>query len=120
VNNSGSIGAAGRRLRNMADEQALGISDILFKPVLMRLIEGLQQKSVEGVSQDGAVRVLITGNVSVAKVSINPKVAQDVSALEQLVAEAANDAFENARDVVRAEVRRVLGNIPWIDDLFNL
>jgi hypothetical protein len=36
------------------------------------------------------------------------------------VAEATNDAFMKAREVVRAEVKRVLGNIPWIDDLFNL
>ncbi|MGD0621371.1 MAG: YbaB/EbfC family nucleoid-associated protein [Thermacetogeniaceae bacterium] len=104
----------------MSDEQALGISDILFKPVLMRLIEGLQQKSVEGVSRNGDVRVLITGNVSVARVAIGSKLTQDVSALEQQVAEATNDAFMKARDVVRVEVKRVLGNIPWIDDLFNL
>jgi DNA-binding protein YbaB len=104
----------------MSDEQALGISDILFKPVLMRLIGGLQQKSVEGVSRNGDVRVLITGNVSVARVAIGSKLAQDVSALEQQVAEATNDAFMKAREVVRAEVKRVLGNIPWIDDLFNL
>ena len=93
---------------------------ILLKPVLMKLIEGIQQKSVEGVSRNGDVRIMITGNVSVAKVTINPQLAQDVSALEQQVAEAINDAFLKARDVLRAEVRRVLGNIPWIDDLFNL
>jgi DNA-binding protein YbaB len=104
----------------MSDEQALGISDILFKPVLMRLIESLRQKSVEGVSRNGDVRILITGNVSVAKVAIGSQLAKDMTDLEQQVAEAANDAFLKARDVLRAEVRRVLGNIPWIDDLFNL
>ncbi len=104
----------------MSDEQALGISDLLFKPVLLRLIDGLQQKSVEGVSRNGGVRILITGNVSVAKVAIGSQMANDMADLEQQVAEAANDAFLKARDVVRAEVRRVLGNIPWIDDLFNL
>jgi hypothetical protein len=46
--------------------------------------------------------------------------AGDMADLEQQVAEATNDAFLKARDVVRVEVRRVLGNIPWIDDLFNL
>jgi DNA-binding protein YbaB len=104
----------------MSDEQALGISDFLFKPVLTRLIGSLQQKSVEGVSQNGDVRILITGNVSVAKVAITSVLTGDMADLEQQVAEAANDAFLKGRDVVRAEVRRVLGNIPWIDDLFNL
>ena len=59
----------------MSDEQALGISDLLFKPVLLRLIDGLQQKSVEGVSRNGGVRILITGNVSVAKVAIGSQLA---------------------------------------------
>ncbi len=104
----------------MSDEQALGISDFLLKPVLMRLIEGLQQKSVEGVSRNGDVRILITGNVSVARVDIGSKLANDVAALEQHVAEAINDAFLKGREVARTEVKRVLGNIPWIDDLFNL
>ena len=36
----------------MADEQALGISDYLLKPVLMKLIDGIQQKSVEGTSPE--------------------------------------------------------------------
>ncbi len=48
----------------MPDEQALGISDYLLKPVLMRLIDGLQQKSVEGVSQKGDVRIRIAGDAS--------------------------------------------------------
>ena len=65
----------------MSDEQALGISDLLFKPVLMRLIDSLQQKSVEGVSRNGGVRILITGNVSVAKVAIGSQLANDVADL---------------------------------------
>lgn len=105
----------------MSDEQqALGISDIFLKPALMKLINNLEKKSVEGVSRNGDVRILVTGNVSVAKVAINPQVAQDVSALEQLVAEAGNDAFLKGRDVFRAEVRKTLGNIPWIDSLFDI
>jgi DNA-binding protein YbaB len=104
----------------MADEQALGLSDLFLKPVLTRLIDSLQKKSVEGVSRNGDVRILITGNVSVAKVSIGSQPDRDLADLEQQVAEAANDAFLKGRDVVRAEVRKVLGNIPWIDDLFNL
>jgi DNA-binding protein YbaB len=104
----------------MADEQVLGLSDLFLKPVLMKLIDSLQQKSVEGVSRNGDVRILITGNVSVARVSIGSQMAGDMAGLEQQVAEATNDAFLKARDVVRVEVRRVLGNIPWIDDLFNL
>jgi len=104
----------------MADEQALGLSDLFLKPVLMRLIDSLQQKSVEGVSRNGDVRILITGNVSVARVSIGSQLNGDLADLEQQVAEATNDAFLKGRDLVRSEVRRVLGNIPWIDDLFNL
>ena len=104
----------------MADEQALGLSDLFLKPVLMRLIDSLQQKSVEGVSRNGDVRILITGNVSVARVSIGSQLNSDLADLEQQVAEATNDAFLKGRDLVRSEVRRVLGNIPWIDDLFNL
>jgi DNA-binding protein YbaB len=104
----------------MSDEQALGISDLLFKPVLMKLIENLQKKSVEGVSRSGEVRILITGNVSVARVSIGSQLAGDVADLERQVAEAANDAFLKGREVVRAEIGRVLGHIPWIDDLFKI
>jgi DNA-binding protein YbaB len=104
----------------MSDEQALGISDYLLKPVLMKLIDGIQQKSVEGASPNRDVLIRFAGDASVAKVTINPRSVRDVPVLEQQVAEAINDAFLKARDVLRAEVRRVLGNIPWIDDLFNL
>lgn len=104
----------------MSDEQSLGISDILLKPALTKLISNLEMKSVEGVSGRGDVRILITGNVSVAKVAISPRVAQDVPTLERLVAEATNDAFLKGRDVVRAEVRKALGHIPWIDSLFDI
>ncbi len=104
----------------MSDEQALGISDIFLKPALTKLINNLGQKSVEGVSAQGDVRILITGNVSVAKVAISSKAVQDVPALERLVAEATNDAFLKGRDLVRAEVKKVLGHIPWIDSLFDI
>jgi len=104
----------------MSDEQALGISDILFKPVLTKLIENLRQKSVEGVSRSGDVKAFLSGNISVDRVSISPEIVLDMADLEQQVAEAINDAFLKAREVVRVEVRRVLGNIPWIDDLFDL
>jgi DNA-binding protein YbaB len=104
----------------MSDEQALGISDIILKPVLLKLIHNLEKKSVEGVSGNGEVRILLSGNVSVASVSINPQAAQNVTVLEQLVSEAANDAFLKARDMIRAEIRKTLGIIPWLDDLFDI
>jgi DNA-binding protein YbaB len=104
----------------MSDEQALGISDVIFKPLLLKLIKDLEQKSVEGVAPGGDVRIVIGGNVSVASVTINPRAAEDVAALERLVAAAINDAFLKARELLRAEVRKVLGHIPWIDDLFDI
>ncbi len=104
----------------MPDEQALGISDYVLKPIVMKLIGNLEQKSIEGVAGGGDVRILVSGNVSVAKVSINDKAAQDVPALELLVAGAANDAILKARDMFRVELRRVLGHIPWIEDLFDI
>jgi DNA-binding protein YbaB len=104
----------------MADEQdALGLSDLVFKPLVMRLIEGLRQKSVDGVSRNGGVRVTISGDIAVRKVAVSPELARDVAAVEQQVAEAIEDAFLKTRELVRMEARRVLGNIPWIDDLFN-
>ncbi len=103
----------------MSDEQALGISDFLLKPVLTNLIKNLEQQSVEGVAGSGDVRILINGNVSVTRVAIHPRAVQDPAALEQMVVAATNDAFMKGREVIRAEVRNLLGNIPWIDDLFG-
>ena len=95
----------------MSDEQALGISDILFKPVLMRLIE-IQQKSVEGSIQERDVRVVIAGNVSVARVAIGSKGDRGRVRPGTTGGEATNDAFMKAGKCFGRRSRGCWGTSP--------
>ncbi len=61
--------------------------------------EELAQLEVEGQSGAGMVKVLMTGNHSVRRVTIDPSVMDDKEMLEDLVAAALNDALRRAEEV---------------------
>ena len=61
--------------------------------------EELAQLEVEGQSGAGMVKVLMTGNHSVRRVTIDPSVMDDKEMLEDLIAAALNDALRRAEEV---------------------
>ena len=61
--------------------------------------EELAQLEVEGQSGAGMVKVLMTGNHNVRRVTIDPSVMDDKEMLEDLVAAALNDALRRAEEV---------------------
>ncbi|HRF12019.1 MAG TPA: YbaB/EbfC family nucleoid-associated protein [Candidatus Accumulibacter phosphatis] len=61
--------------------------------------EELAQLEVEGQSGAGMVKVLMTGNHNVRRVTIDPSVMDDKEMLEDLIAAALNDALRRAEEV---------------------
>jgi DNA-binding YbaB/EbfC family protein len=61
--------------------------------------EELAQLEVEGQSGAGMVKVLMTCNHNVRRVTIDPSVMDDKEMLEDLIAAALNDALRRAEEV---------------------
>ncbi|MDH7578636.1 MAG: YbaB/EbfC family nucleoid-associated protein [Bacillota bacterium] len=101
----------------MFEGEALGLTDSFLKPVMSKLIKQLEQKRVEGSAGNGAVRVTVSGKQQVTGVFISPHAVQDTGELEKLVAEATNAALSKARELLKTELKKLVGNIPWPEDL---
>ncbi len=101
----------------MFEEEALGLTDSFLKSVMSKLVKQLEQKTAEGSAGHGAVKVVVSGKQQVARVEISPRAVKDVAELEQLVAEATNAALSKARELLKKELKKLVGNIPWPEDL---
>ncbi|NPV28835.1 MAG: YbaB/EbfC family nucleoid-associated protein [Firmicutes bacterium] len=100
----------------MTGEETLGLTDSLLKSVMSKVIKQLEQKTVEGSAGGGAVRVLMSGKQRVIRVSISPRAAEDIGKLEKMVLDATNMALSEARELLKTELKKLVGNIPWPED----
>jgi DNA-binding YbaB/EbfC family protein len=80
---------------------------------MTRLQEDLAQKTVEGVSGGGIVRVVCTGRQELLSVRIDPGVVDpaDVDMLQDLVLAAANDALRHSRAMMETEMAALTGGL---------
>lgn len=80
--------------------------------------EELAQKTYEGTSGGGAVKITVSGDNFLKAVTIDPEVlkAGDVEMLQDLIVTATNDAMKAAKDYSAQEMQKITGgmNIPGL------
>ncbi len=77
---------------------------------MQEIQEELANKTVEGTSGGGMVKVTVNGRYEVLAVKIEAEVVdpQDVELLEDLVSAAVNNALENARAMMESEMSKLM------------
>lgn len=95
-----------------------GIGNLLkqaqqFQEALEKVREELADVEVEGVAGGGMVRVVANGKMEIVSVEIKPEVIdpEDPEMLEDLVAAAANQALEKAREAANAKMSEATAGI---------
>lgn len=80
---------------------------------MQKIQEELSQKTVEGTSGGGMVRVVCTGHQTVLSVSIDPAVVDpdDMEMLEDLVTAAVNDGLKKSRELMQKELGPLAGGL---------
>jgi DNA-binding YbaB/EbfC family protein len=81
--------------------------------LLRELQKDLAEREVEGVSAGGAVRCVVTGDLDVRSVRIDPALltGEHAGAVDELVTAAVRDAVRAAVDLKRGETEKVTGGI---------
>jgi len=95
------IGGMGNLLKQAQEMQAR----------ISKIQEELAQKTVEGSSGGGMVKVTVSGQLAVTAVKIDSTVinAEEKDMLEDLILAAVNDAMRKARDMASNEMSKVTG-----------
>lgn len=77
---------------------------------MMEMQAELGEKTVEGTAGGGMVTVTANGRQEVVSISIDPEVVdpEDVELLEDLVLAAVNNAMENAKGMMEAEMGKLM------------
>jgi nucleoid-associated protein EbfC len=93
-----------------------GVGDLLKQAQEMqgriaKIQEELGQKTVEGSSGGGMVRVTVNGQFNLTAVKIEPSVinSEEKEMLEDLIMAAVNDGMRKARDMVSTEMSKITG-----------
>jgi|DewCreStandDraft_1066081.scaffolds.fasta_scaffold00351_50 DNA-binding YbaB/EbfC family protein len=96
------------KLLKKAQQEALKLQERLKKAQ-----EQLAQEEVEATAGGGAVRVVITGDLKVKSIRIDPEIVDpsDVEGLEDLILAAVNQAIEKAQALAAERLGAVTGNL---------
>ncbi|MDI6900741.1 MAG: YbaB/EbfC family nucleoid-associated protein [Anaerosomatales bacterium] len=80
---------------------------------MARVQESLKDETVEASVGGGAVRVVMTGDMVVQSVTIDPAAVDpdDVAMLEDLVIAATNEALRQAQDLAQRKMAAVTGGL---------
>ena len=80
---------------------------------MARVQDELKDERVEASVGGGAVKVVMTGELSVVSVSIDPAAVDpdDVAMLEDMVAAAVNEAMRQAQDLAGRKMSAVTGGL---------
>lgn len=85
---------------------------------MKKLQEELAQRTFDGTSGGGAVKVTVTGENMVKSVQIQKDVvsAGDIEMLQDMITSAVNDALKVAKDTSAKEMEKITGgmNIPGL------
>ena len=98
---------------------AKGFGDIMkqaqkLQKQMLEIQKEIGEKTVEGSSGGGMVKVTANGRQDILEVKIDPEVVdpEDIELLEDLVLAAVNNAMEKAKDMMEEEVGKLLpGNL---------
>ncbi len=96
------------KLLKKAQQEALKLQERLKKAQ-----EQLAQEEVEATAGGGAVRVVITGDLKVKSIRIDPDIVDpaDVEGLEDLILAAVNQAIEKAQALAAERIGAATGNL---------
>ncbi|MDY0340976.1 MAG: YbaB/EbfC family nucleoid-associated protein [Coriobacteriia bacterium] len=80
---------------------------------MARVQEELKDERVEASVGGGAVKVVMTGELTVSSVSIDPAAVdvEDISMLEDMVAAALNEALRQTQDLTSRKMSAVTGGL---------
>ena len=80
---------------------------------VQKLQEELAERTYEFSAGGGAVTAVVRGDMSMQKITIDPKAADpaDIEMLEDLVTAAVNGAFTLARDSAQKEMAKITGGL---------
>lgn len=98
----------------MPPEEAFGLSDLLAKNIVKKLVNALARQEVKGSADNGAVSLALNGRHRVTGVSIASHA--DGAQLGELVAEAINDALSKWEEMAKGELKKLVGDIPLLDE----
>jgi DNA-binding YbaB/EbfC family protein len=89
---------------------------------MARVTAELANETVDASAGGGMVKVVITGDLQVRSVTIDPAAVdpEDVAMLEDMVAAAVNEAVRSAQDLANRRMSQVMGgmNLPGMPELF--
>jgi hypothetical protein len=77
---------------------------------MLEIQEELAKKTVEGSAGGGMVRVIANGQLDILEIKIDPEVVdpEDVELLEDLIIAAITNARDNAKEMMEAEMGKIL------------
>ena len=80
---------------------------------MLKMQEGLKNRTVEATAGGGAVTVVVTGRKTVEKVTIAPSAVdpEDVEMLEDLVTTAINEAMRKVDEMTEKEMGKITGGM---------
>lgn len=80
---------------------------------MVKVQEGLKDKTVEASAGGGAVTVVANGHQEITKVIISPEAVdpEDVSMLEDMVMAAVNEAIRKSQELAASELEKVTGGL---------
>lgn len=78
---------------------------------IAQIQQELARRTVEGSSGGGMVTAVVTGELRVLDVKIEPSVMEDREMLQDLVAAAINAAMDRAREMVQQEMQKAAGGV---------
>ena len=83
---------------------------------MQKVQEELESLTVEGSSGGGVVKVVMSGKQTVESVTIEPEAAEELDMLQDLIAAAVIDAFNNTQEIASQKMNAVTGglNIPGL------
>ena len=88
---------------------------------MQKMQESLAQRRFEGDAGAGLVRAQVNGKGDLVDIKIDPKAAEDVELLEDLIKAAIGVATQKAHEEMKAEMARLTGglNVPGLPGLFG-
>jgi hypothetical protein len=88
---------------------------------MQKIQENLAQKRFEADAGAGLVKATVDGKSQLVRIKIDPKAAEDIELLEDMIQAAVSAATQKAQEGMKEEVARLTGglNVPGLSDLLG-
>jgi DNA-binding YbaB/EbfC family protein len=88
---------------------------------MKKIQESMEAQRYEADAGAGMVKATVNGRSELVQVKIDPKAAEDVELLEDLVLAAVGAASKKAQDAAKAEMSELTGglNLPGLSDMLG-